>query len=230
MPCRVGTCTHTLNTPTNAKYTVIKHKNTHTHTNKQKWLTLERGDIGIETKIYLNKKLIRFESIWRDGVIIDHNIILGKNRKEEGMREREIEGGREGNGNKWEGRKVRLDKLESKDCATDYGICPFNCIIFLNDLCLVPIWSTFTRLHKRAFKNTKWIPALTSINPSTASHYPQNNVQVWQSRTLMTWPLHIPPTTFPTALPIIPSQHNYLYFHANTMSLLTSVSCSSYSL
>lgn len=62
-----------------------------------------------------------------------------------------MEGGREEQRNKKKVRKIGFDKSGPKDCATDYGICPINCIILLNGLCLVPIWSIFTRLHKRAF-------------------------------------------------------------------------------
>ena len=79
-----------------------------------------------------------------------NDTILGKNRrgeKNEGERNR----GREEKGNKLKDRKVCFDKLESKDHGTYYGICPLNCIILLNGLCLVPIWYIFTRLHKRAF-------------------------------------------------------------------------------
>lgn len=101
---------------------------------------------------------------------MNHNTILGGKKKK-------IQGGREGKGNKKKVRKIGFDKSGPKDCTTGCGIYPINCIILLNCLCLVPIWSTFTRLHKRAFQNAKWITALTSLNPSIASYYPQNNIQ-----------------------------------------------------
>lgn len=103
----------------------------------QKWLTLEKD---IEEEVY--EKIVSLLTI--------NNIVLGKNRRgERNEGERSVR--REEKGNKWKGRKLCFDKLESKDYATDYGICPLNCIILLNSLCLVPIWYIFTRLHKRAF-------------------------------------------------------------------------------